>query len=75
MKKEENFENQIKQLEDIVAVLEKGELNLEDTVKKFEEGIEISKKCNKLLQDAEKKITIILKNDDEIKEEEFSIQE
>ena len=56
-------------LENIVQELEKGELNLEDSIKKFEEGIEISKKCNEILENAEKKITILIKKEDEITEE------
>lgn len=72
MKKEESFEENLKQLEEIVSVLEKGDLSLEDSVKKFEEGIGVSKKCSELLENAEKRITIILNNNGEIKEENFS---
>lgn len=74
MKKEESFESQIKELEEIVAVLEKGDLSLEDSVKKFEEGMQVSKKCTELLEDAEKRITIILNDNGEIKEEKFSAE-
>jgi len=52
-----------------VQELEKGDLNLEDSIKKFEEGIELSKKCNEILEDAEKKITILIKKEDKIEEE------
>ena len=69
--KEESFENKMKQLEQIVLDLEKGDLSLEDSVKKFEEGMLLSKKCNELLEDAEKKITIILNDNGEVKEENF----
>ena len=41
----------------------------------FEEGIKISKECNKTLEEAEKKITILINNDGETKEEEFKINE
>ena len=73
--KQENFETKIKKLEEIVNDLEKGDSSLEDSLKKFEEGMKISKECNKLLQDAEKKITIILENNGELKEENFSTEE
>lgn len=66
-----SFEEQIEQLEGIVAELEKGELSLEDSVTKFEEGIKISKECNKTLEEAEKKITILVNQDGEMKEENF----
>ena len=51
--------------------LENGELSLEQSVDKFEEGIKISKKCNEILEKAEKKISILIKDGDEIKEENF----
>ncbi len=69
MERTNSFEENMQNLENIVQELEKGELNLEDSIKKFEEGIEISKKCNEILENAEKKITILIKKEDEITEE------
>ena len=53
------------------------EVKLELTIEaqKFEEGIKISKECNKILEDAEKKITILLQKDGEVKEENFISEE
>ncbi len=70
--KELNFEQTMENLEKIVQELEKGDLNLDDSIAKFEEGIKLSKSISKYLEDAEKKITILV-NDEEgnIKEEEF----
>lgn len=70
-----NFEEQIEQLEKIVEELEKGELSLEDSVSKFEEGINISKECNKILEGAEKKITMLVNQEGEMKEENFETEE
>ena len=66
-----SFEEQMEQLEKIVQELEKGDLSLEDSVSKFEQGIKISKECNKTLEEAEKKITILVKNEDGSLEEEI----
>jgi len=66
-----NFEENMEELEKIVQDLEKGDLNLEDSIKKFEEGMELSKKCSEILEKAEKKITILIKKDDKIEEEDF----
>lgn len=75
-KKEElNFEELIKKLEDITNKLEKEQLSLDESVKLFEEGMEISKKCNSKLEDAEKRITILINQDNEIKEENFTAGE
>lgn len=66
-----SFEEKMEDLEKIVTELEKGDLNLDDSVSRFEEGIKISKECNKILEEAEKKITILLNQDGQIKEENF----
>ena len=66
-----SFEDNMETLEKIVTELEKGDLNLDESITKFEEGIKISKECNKILDEAEKKITILLEKDGEIKEEDF----
>lgn len=72
---ENNFENQMEKLEQIVAQLEKGDLSLDESVTKFEEGIKLSKECNKILEGAEKKITILVNEDGEIKEKDFEAKE
>lgn len=70
----ENFEESMKKLENIVVELEDGKLNLDESIKKFEEGMETAKQCNRILEDAEKKITILLEKDGELKEEEFDAE-
>ncbi len=73
MKKQENFEDLLNRLEDITTKLEKEEgISLEETMKLFEEGIGISKKCSQQIEEAEKKISILIKENDEIKEENFN---
>lgn len=71
-KSEENFEELITKLEDITSKLENDKLSLDESVKLFEEGMKISKVCNEKLEDAEKRITVLLKANDEIKEENFN---
>ena len=43
-----SFEEQMENLEKIVAELENGNLNLDESVNKFEEGIKISKENNNI---------------------------
>ncbi|MCI9017079.1 MAG: exodeoxyribonuclease VII small subunit [Clostridia bacterium] len=70
-----SFEETIKQLEIIANELEKGDLSLDDSVSKFEEGMKLSKQCSKVLEDAEKRISILLKKEeDSIKEENFTVE-
>ncbi len=74
--KKENFEDLLKRLEEITTKLENEEGNsLEESMKLFEEGIVISQKCNKQIEEAEKKISILIKENDEIKEENFNPDE
>ena len=70
-----SFEEQMENLEKIVAELENGNLNLDESVNKFEEGIKISKECNKILEEAEKKITILVNENGEMKEENFETED
>ncbi len=76
MSKELNFEESIKQLEEIALELEKNDLDLDKAVKKFEEGMKLSKKCNDMLENAEKKITILINDgNDNFSEENFSVDQ
>ena len=74
MKKEANFEDTIKQLEVIANELEKGDLNLDESVAKFEQGMKLSKTCSEILENAEKRISILIKKDDEVVEENFNVE-
>lgn len=55
------FEESLKQLETIVAQLERGDLPLEDSVKIFEEGMRLSAECKKQLEEAEGKVELLVK--------------
>ena len=55
------FEESLKQLEGIVAQLERGDLPLEDSIKMFEEGMRLSAQCKQELDSAESKVQILLK--------------
>ena len=75
-KKPVNLEKSLAALEDIVEVLESGDLPLEKAMKKFEEGIKLTRGCQAALKDAEQKVEILLRSaagDDEL--EEFEIDE
>lgn len=72
MEEKISFEENMKKLEEIATELEKGDLDLDTSVSKFEEGMKISKECSEMLEKAEKKITMLIKNDDgELAEENF----
>lgn len=66
-----NFEEAMKKLEEIANELERNDLDLDASVSKFEEGMKLSKQCSKMLEEAEKKISILLKTEDGVVEEDF----
>ncbi len=57
-----SFENALKQLEEVVQRLEKGELPLEESLKLYEEGIRLSRLCHAKLEEAEGKIELLMKD-------------
>lgn len=63
-KKELNFEDSLRKLEEIASKMGEQSLPLEESLKLFQEGMELSTICNKRLDEAEKKINIVLKNSD-----------
>mgnify|MGYP001187187079 FL=1 len=70
MNNNNNFEESMKDLEQIVEKLEKGEQNLEKSLQLFEEGVEISKKLNDQLKNAEKKVSELMNTSKESKTED-----
>ena len=58
------FEEAIKRLEEIVRILEKGEVSLDDSLSLFEEGVGLRKFCLKRLSEAEKKIKVITEEEE-----------
>ncbi len=71
MENEKSFEEMIIELEDIVKSLEKDNLNLDESINKFENGMKLAKDCNKKIEEAEKRITILLNENGDLKEENF----
>jgi exodeoxyribonuclease VII small subunit len=56
------FEAALKQLEEIVQRLERGELPLEESLRLYEEGIRLSRLCHAKLEEAEGKIELLMKD-------------
>ncbi len=61
---QQTFEEAMKKLESIVQELENGDLPLEQAMEKFEEGIQLSKFCSGKLDETERKITVLLQDQD-----------
>jgi len=59
MPKAKTFEESIKELEEIISLLESGEAPLDEAVSLFEKGMKISAKCHEQLEKAEEKIRLL----------------
>lgn len=58
------FEQAMARLEEIVRLLESGELSLDETVRLYEEGQRLRQFCEQKLNDAEKRIKMVTLADD-----------
>ena len=58
------FEENVKQLEAIVAELERGDLALEESIQRFEEGMRLSAACKEQLDAAEGKVQMLTRQRD-----------
>jgi exodeoxyribonuclease VII small subunit len=71
-REKKNFEKSLNELEEIVEKLERGDMSLEQSIEMFQKGVTLSKDLSKMLDEIEKKITILVENENgEIKEEDF----
>jgi exodeoxyribonuclease VII small subunit len=59
------FEEALARLEEIVKKMEDGDLTLEESLDAFEAGIKLSRFCTKKLDEAERRVEILLKDEDE----------
>ncbi len=60
-----NFEDNLKKLEEIIASLEKGDLSLEQSIEMYENGVKITAGLNRQLKEAKLKIDELSKNNQE----------
>ena len=59
VKKNLSFEDNMQQIETIVADLERQSVSLETAIGLYEKGIGLIKECQKILSEAEQKVTIL----------------
>jgi exodeoxyribonuclease VII small subunit len=71
----EKFEEALGRLEDIVKRMEAGEMTLEESLKAFEEGIKLARICSRRLDEAERRVEMLLKQEEELVIEPFKVEE
>ena len=70
-----NFEQSLKDLEELVERMEEGELSLEDSLKSFESGMSLSRRCQEALDQAEQRIQILLAQETGLDEQPFALDD
>ena len=68
--KAKKFEELLDELQVIVKKLENDDVDLEEAIKTYEQGMLISKECHKRLDAAERKVKLVMKNNEGALEEE-----
>ena len=61
----ENFENNLKRLEEIIKKLESGDVGLAESMKLFDEGVKLMDLLSKALDEAQAKITMLTSGEKE----------
>lgn len=75
-KKRLTFEESLERLEELVNILENGDISLEESLNYYKEGIELSSFCSKELEEAEKQVIMLQKNaEGKFVEKPFFIEE
>ena len=69
--KESSFEENLKELENIVEQLESGDVNLENSVKIYEKGMLLKNQCDAKLKKVELQIKKIKLENNKILKEDF----
>ncbi|MCX7715083.1 MAG: exodeoxyribonuclease VII small subunit [Clostridia bacterium] len=68
----QTFESAMTELEEIVKKLENGDISLDESLSLFEKGIKLSKACQKMLDNAEKKVSVLMANENgEMEKKDF----
>ena len=62
------FEEALERLEVIVEDLDEDNVSLDDSLEKFIEGVRLVKFCNRQLDQAEKKIEMVVKDDEQFED-------
>ena len=71
--KENTFEENLAQFEELVRKLEAGNLDLDESLKIYEDAIVLRERCRKFLEESERKVEKLMETAQGVKKEEFSV--
>ncbi len=68
-----SFEENIKEIKDIISKLESGKLSIEESISLFEEGLKLSTECQDRLKEADMKVKKIVERAGKVLTEEIQL--
>ena len=71
--KENTFEENLAQLEELVKKLEAGNLDLDESLKIYEDAIVLRERCRKFLEESERKVDKLMETAQGVKKEGFTV--
>ena len=71
--KENTFEENLAQLEELVKKLEAGNLDLDESLKIYEDAIVLRERCRKFLEESERKVQKLMETAQGVTKEEFKV--
>lgn len=72
-KSDKKFEDKVSELEEIISVLENGDVPLDESIKKYTEAMKLVKECDEELKNIEEKVNKIVSENGEL--EDFEVKE
>lgn len=73
MSSKKKFEDRVKDLEEIISVLENGDVPLDESIKKYTEAMKLVKECDDELKNIEEKVNKIVMENGSV--QDFEIEE
>jgi len=70
-----SFEKAMEELEEIVDLLEEGQVPLEEAINLFQKGMNLSKVCHDTLQRVEKQVLLLIEENGELVKKDLQIEE
>jgi len=71
----DKFEEALQKLDEIIRRMEAGDMSLDESLKAFEEGVKLARFCSRRLDEAERRVEILLKEDEELSVRPFQEEE
>lgn len=69
MSNKQSFEEMMEELETIVQKLDNENVSLEESLELYQRGMKLSANCDETLKNAEQKVNELIKEDEDVKEQ------